>query len=62
MVLLYNHNDINNKNDNTNTSGTNEFISFYLQSLVTREGRHKSLNPMLTIECSPPTRGASCGV
>ena len=34
---------------NTNTGGMNEFISFYLQYLMTRGERHKSEKPMLTI-------------
>ncbi len=42
LIVLYSHIDINNNNNNTNTGGTNEFISFYLQSLVTREERHNS--------------------
>ena len=41
-LMLNSHNDINNNNNNTNTGGMNEFISFYLQSLVTRGERHKS--------------------
>ena len=44
--MFYNHNDINNNSNNTNTGATNEFITFYLQSLVTRGERdtnHKSL-------------------
>ena len=58
LILLYSY-DINN---NTNTGGTNEFISFYLQSLATRGKRRKSLKPMLTIPCCPPPpRGTSCG-
>ena len=45
LLLLYSHNDINNNNNNnnsTNAGGTNEFISFYLQSLATQGDRHKS--------------------
>ena len=40
--MLYSHNDINNNNNNINTGGTNEFISFYFQFLATREKRQKS--------------------
>ena len=32
----------NNNNNNTTTGDTNEFISFYLQSLVTRGEKHIS--------------------
>ena len=39
--MLYTYKDINN-NSNTNTGGTNEFISFYLQSFVTRGERYNS--------------------
>ena len=58
LLLLYTNKDINNNSD-----GTNEFISFYLQSLVTRGEReiikayanHTMLTPR-------STRGTSCGV
>ena len=54
--FLNSHNDIDDSNNNTNTGGTNEFISFYLQSLVTRVERHNSKGPMLLIPCwTPPT-------
>ena len=42
VKLWYSHNEINNNDNDTNTGGTNEFISFSLQSLVTRGERHKS--------------------
>ena len=42
FAMLYSHYDSHNNHDNTNTGGTNEFIPFYLQSLVTQGGRHKS--------------------
>ena len=40
--ILQSHIDMNNNNNNTNKDGTNEFISFYLQSLATRGERYKS--------------------
>ena len=39
--MLYSDKDLNN-NSNTITGSTNEFISFYHQSLKTRGERHKS--------------------
>ena len=58
-IMFYNHYVwiyINNNND-TNRGGTNEFISFYLQSLAARGERHKIIKAYAnhTMLIPPPT-------